>query len=64
MPLWQGETKCNHTSNEKVLGSHKKRLGRLWYKSYFNYDKMYIVMIYLSLKYIYEENILYIYDDV
>ena len=26
-----------------------------------NYDKMYIVMIYLSLKYIYEENILYTY---
>ena len=22
----QGETKCNHTSNEKVLGSHKKKI--------------------------------------
>ena len=22
----QGETKCNHASNEKVLGSHKKKI--------------------------------------
>ena len=26
MRIRQGETKCNHTSNEKVLGSHKKKI--------------------------------------
>ena len=26
MHIRQGKTKCNHTSNEKVLGSHKKKI--------------------------------------